>query len=249
MMPITLEICADSIASALAAAQGGADRIELCSNLLQGGITPSAGYIEVARRRIDQDLYVLIRPRAGDFLYSADEYEVMKRDIVWAKQAGANGIVAGILLADGRVDMLRTAQLIALARPLSFTFHRAFDMTADPFEALRALIQLGVDRLLTSGQAATAAAGAPLITELISQAAGQLVIMPGGGVREDTIQLIRKQTGATEFHSSASGSQSSLMTHHLAGVAMGSHAQEYTWTVVDPTRVSAIRRAAEASML
>ncbi|MES2730414.1 MAG: copper homeostasis protein CutC [Bacteroidota bacterium] len=243
--PIILEICADSIESALAAASGGADRVELCANLQEGGTTPSAACLEIARQKLDIGLYVLIRPRGGDFLYSALEFEIIKRDILYAKQAGADGIVSGVLLANGRIDTQRTAELIALARPLPFTFHRAFDMATDPFQALEELITLGVDRLLTSGQSATALKGASLIAALIQKAAGRIIIMPGGGVHEQTIYPLRVQTSASEFHSSARRSQSSLMEFHNPGVAMGNHAQEYTWSVVDATRVRAIRRAAE----
>jgi copper homeostasis protein len=243
--PVILEICADSVESAVAAAAGGANRVELCANLLEGGTTPSAASLEIARHKLDLDLYVLIRPRGGDFLYSDLEFEIIKRDILFAKQAGANGIVSGVLLVNGRIDKQRTAELIALARPLPFTFHRAFDVAADPFEALEDLVMIGVDRLLTSGQSATAPEGASLIAQLIQKAAGRIIIMPGGGVHEQTVQTLRRQTGAVEFHSSAKGSQSSRMEFHNPHVAMGNHAQEYSWSVVDAARVKAIRQAAE----
>ncbi|MBC7923752.1 MAG: copper homeostasis protein CutC [Ferruginibacter sp.] len=244
--PIQLEICADSIEGALAAAEGGADRVELCTNLSEGGTTPSAASIELTRQRLRIGLHVLIRPRGGDFCYSDLEFEAMKRDIAFARAAGADGIVAGVLRTDGRVDTDRTAALIAVSRPLSFTFHRAFDLTADPHHALRELLTLGVDRLLTSGQSASAPEGADLLTELVDLAGNRLVVMPGGGVNEQTIGLLRMKTGAREFHSSARSVRESPMTYRNPRVAMGANSQEYAWSVVDAGRVRAIRRAAEA---
>jgi len=168
----------------------------------------------------------------------------MKQDIALAKEEGANGIVSGVLMANGRIDTIRTAELIALSRPLPFTFHRAFDVAAGPYQALQDLIDLGVDRLLTSGQAATAPQGADLIAVLIQKAQGEIIIMPGGGVDEQTIGTLRSRTGATEFHSSAKGKQPSQMTYRNPTVNMGSPTDEYTWTTVDANRVSAIRQAA-----
>lgn len=158
-MPVDLEICIDSVHSAIAAQEGGAVRVELCDNLFEGGTTPSAGCIQLVRENIHIDLNVIIRPRGGDFLYSPLEFEIMKQDIKIAKQLGANGVVLGILNKDGTIDQKRTAELIALARPMTVTFHRAFDVTRDPFEALEQLIDLGVDRILTSGQENTVLEG------------------------------------------------------------------------------------------
>ncbi|MEO1087359.1 MAG: copper homeostasis protein CutC, partial [Acidobacteriota bacterium] len=180
--PVLVEVCLDSADSAVAAAEGGARRVELCDNLIEGGTTPSAGMIAATRRRVTIGLQVMIRPRGGDFLYSDAEVEAMLYDVGVAKDLGADGVVFGVLCADGTVDRDATARLIDAARPMSVTFHRAFDMTRDPFEALDALIELGVDRLLTSGQEATVADGVELLTALVERAGDRLVVMPGCGL-------------------------------------------------------------------
>src|SRR2546425_4990959 len=175
--PVLVEACVDSVESALAAARGGAHRIELCANLVEGGTTPSAGTLAVCRARLEIPIFVLIRPRGGDFLYSAAELAVMLEDVRRAKETGAHGIVTGVLRADGEIDQDRTGELIAAARPLRVTFHRAFDVCRDAGRALETLIALGVERVLTSGQAATAPEGAEAIAGLVRRAAGQ----PGDG--------------------------------------------------------------------
>src|SRR5438445_9519302 len=147
-----IAVCVDSVESAMAAEAGGAERVELCDNLMEGGTTPSAGAVAAARKKLEIKFHVIIRPRGGDFCYSDVEFEVMKRDVEFAKQLGADGIVIGILLPDGAIDVTRTRELIDIARPMSVTFHRAFDMTRDAFAALETLIDLGIDRILTSGQ-------------------------------------------------------------------------------------------------
>src|SRR5256714_14191101 len=185
--PILVEACVDSIESALAAARGGAHRIELCANLIEGGTTPSAGTLAVCRARLDIPIFVLIRPRGGDFLYSAAELAVMLEDIRRAKEAGAQGIVTGVLRADGDIDTDRTRELSDAARPLQVTFHRAFDVCRDAGRALETLIALGVERVLTSGQAATALEGADTIAGLVRRAAGRIVVLSGAGVTEDTL--------------------------------------------------------------
>src|SRR5579871_2601145 len=159
------EICVDSIAGVKAAYEAGADRVELCANLLEGGTTPSLGAIRRARAVKGLRLHVMIRPRGGDFLYSDDEVDEMEADIAAAKAEGADGVVFGLLKADGHIDVARTAKLIAAARPMAVTFHRAFDLAADPRVAMDALVELGVERLLTSGQHETAMAGLPVICE------------------------------------------------------------------------------------
>ncbi|MCC7306747.1 MAG: copper homeostasis protein CutC, partial [Acidobacteria bacterium] len=162
-----LEVCVDSVESAFAAEKGGADRVELCDNLVEGGTTPSAGSIEAARERLSIKLHVIVRPRGGDFLYSDIELDVMKRDILTAKDLGADGVVIGVLNADGTIDREHTRELVEIARPMSVTFHRAFDMTREPFEAMETLIDLGIDRILTSGQEPGAEKGVELIRELV----------------------------------------------------------------------------------
>ena len=168
--------------------------VELCADLLEGGITPSAGTIALARERLDIRLHVIIRPRGGDFCYSETEFAVMLRDIATAKALGADGVVIGVLQPDGAIDAARTAALIAAARPMRVTFHRAFDVTRDPFEALETLIALGVERVLTSGQEASALEGADLIAELVRRAGERIIVMPGGGIRERNVQKILAAT-------------------------------------------------------
>ena len=203
-MSIKIEICLDGIDSAVAAQAGGADRIELCDNLVQGGTTPSLGLAELVREKIDIEIMVMIRPRGGDFLYSDLEFDVMQRDIERLHGIGIDGVVFGILNSDGTVDVDRTSALINLAhkssRPMSVTFHRAFDMTHDPFEALDTLLGLGVDRILTSGQATSAVAGIELIGALQNRAGDQLVIMPAVGVSAETAPQLITEGGVRELH-------------------------------------------------
>jgi copper homeostasis protein len=182
-MPVICEVCVDSVAGVRVAKAADADRVELCGDLLEGGTTPSRGMIRQARAVTGIGLNVMIRPRGGDFLFDDDEFAVMQADIDTAREEGADGIVIGLLNSDGTIDGKRTRELILRARPqLSVTFHRAFDMTPDPFEALERLIGLGVDRVLTSGQEATVLEGLPLVSELIRRAGTRIIIMPGGGI-------------------------------------------------------------------
>lgn len=241
----SLEVCVDSLQSAIAAAEGGADRIELCNSLSEGGTTPSAGMIEAARKIINIGLHVLIRPRRGDFLYSAPEFEVMKKDIEIAKALGAEGVVLGILKEDGSIDIARVQELIAIARPLSITFHRAFDLTSAPFKALDELIALQVDRLLSSGQQPSALQGAPLLRELIKRADKRLTVMPGGGISPENIQEIIAKTGATEFHTSARKKTNSQMSFRREQLAMAGTQTltEYEQLIADPAGIFAIREA------
>ena len=210
---LTLEICATSVASCIAAQEGGAQRIELCDNLLEGGTTPSYGTITLAREKVQIALYPIIRPRGGDFLYDGLEFEVMKRDITLCKQLGCDGVVLGLLQSDGRIDIKRTEALVKAAYPMEVTFHRAFDRCVDPFEALEKLVEAGVQRILTSGQKPTAPEGAGLIAELVKAASERIIIMPGSGVRADNIVALAKETGATEFHTSLRAKQSSHMQY------------------------------------
>src|SRR2546426_8075116 len=210
--PMLVEACVDSVESALAAARGGAHRIELCANLVEGGTTPSAGTLAVCRARLEIPIFVLIWPRGGDFLYSAAELAVMLEDVRRAKETGAHGIVTGVLRADGEIDQDRTGELIAAARPLRVTFHRAFDVCRDAGRALETLIALGVERVLTSGQAATAPEGAEAIAGLVRRAAGRIAVLPGGGVPEGNVAALGRGTGGTAEHVTGAGTHPGGMT-------------------------------------
>ena len=237
--PILVEACVDSVESALAAARGGAHRIELCASLVEGGTTPSAGTLAVCRARLDIPIFVLIRPRGGDFLYSAAELAVMLEDIGRAKEAGAHGVVTGVLSADGEIDADRTRELIAAARPLRVTFHRAFDVCRDAGRALETLIALGVDRVLTSGQAGTAPEGVETIARAVRQAAGRIAVLPGGGITVDNVADLVRATGVTEVHLTGAVARQSGMTFRAPAVTIGSAAprSEYEWSVTDAERI------------
>lgn len=209
-MPL-LEIAAASIASAIAAQEGGADRIELCANLREGGTTPSPGTIIEARARLRIPIHVLIRPRGGDFLYDEAEVATMLADIDACVQAGADGVVVGALDAEGDLDIAVCRRLIAAAGPLDVTFHRAFDAARDRHAALEAIVALGCKRILTSGGAPSAMAGADAIAQLVRQAAGRVTIMAGGGVNADNVRDLVARTGIMECHASASATQRSAM--------------------------------------
>ena len=237
-----IEACVNSALSAIEAQKGGADRVELCENLQDGGTTPSLGSILIARKKLDIGLFVMIRPRGGDFLYSGDEFEIMKEDILSARRTGADGVVFGILLPDGSIDTVRMQALAILARPMSITCHRAFDMTPDPFRAMEDLAGLGIDRILTSGQAPTAPEGAALIKELISRSAGRIVLMPGSGVKEHNVRQLVEFTGAREIHIHLEKQASSRMVFKQNSVYMGNPGQsEFHHTVTDRDRIRAVR--------
>ena len=216
-----MEICVDSVESALAAEKGGANRIELCDNLMGGGTTPSMGMLQETRKHLTIDINFIVRPRSGDFCYSHFEFEVMKRDIEMAKEYGANGIVVGILNANGEIDIDRMKEIIQVSKPLRVTFHRAFDMTRDPFKSLDTLIDLGVERILTSGQENNALAGSDLIKELVRKADGKIVIMPGAGINDTNVEEIVNKTGVWEVHMSAKERVASPMVYRNSRVAMG----------------------------
>ncbi|HLH53480.1 MAG TPA: copper homeostasis protein CutC [Verrucomicrobiae bacterium] len=245
-----VEICVDSASGAFAAERGGADRVELCDNLMEGGTTPSAGCIKVARRGLKIGLQVIVRPRGGDFLYSADELEVMREDIRIAKDLGADGIVVGCLTAEGDIDRKRTEELVALARPLSVTFHRAFDMCRDPHRALEELVALGIDRVLTSGQEATCIEGADLIAELRKQAAGRIIVMPGGGLTPRNIQKFVAMTGVDEVHLSARRANESAMRYRNSRVFMGGTLRppEFSWKTTDQAAVAEVVKGLRGSL-
>ena len=215
------EICVDSVAGVRAAKEAGADRVELCGDLIEGGTTPSLGMIRAARRIAGIRLNVMIRPRGGDFLFDDDEFAIQEADIDAAKAERADGIVIGLLNPDGAIDTARTRELIARARPLSVTFHRAFDMTPDPFAALETLIELGVDRVLTSGQEATVLEGLPLIAELVRRAENRIIVMPGGGITFRNVERIVGEARPREIHFAALEAEAGGMQFRRSHVFMG----------------------------
>ena len=237
-----LEVCIDSADGAAAAQAGGAHAVELCDSLVEGGTTPSLGMLRITRAAIDIDLNVMIRPRGGDFCYSPRELEVMALDIEAARDAGADGVVLGVLHNNGTVDEPLVAALIAAARPLRVTFHRAFDMTRDPIEALETLVALGIDRVLTSGQAASAPEGQALLRELVERAGDRIVVVPGCGLRASNLAEVRAATGATEFHATAWEPRPSAMAFRNDRVAMGrgSGPREYEREVTSAAKVRAL---------
>lgn len=239
MSKFILEICANSVESAIVAQTGGAQRVELCENIIEGGTTPSYGAIQQARKELLIDLNIIIRPRGGDFLYSEREFEIMCNDIKIAKDLGVDGVVFGCLLPDGSVDVLRTKQLVALSKPMKVTFHRAFDVSTNPFKSLEDIIECGCSRILTSGQQNKAIAGTELIKNLIAKANERIIIMPGSGIDESNIEEIYHKTGAIEFHASLRKVIKSKMGYKKEGVSMGgsSTLSEFENLITDPERV------------
>lgn len=240
MNPI-VEVCCASLASALAAQEGGAQRIELCDNLFEGGTTPSYGTLTLAREKLDIDINVLIRPRGSDFVYSDDEMEIIRRDIEACKDIGVNGVVIGFLTPGGEIDIVKTKEILELARPLSVTFHRAFDMCKDPYKALEQLIEVGVDRILTSGQLNMAPDGVDLIADLVKKAADRIIIMPGAGLEVDNIKRFHEKVQAKEYHSTLWGKVESQMIYRKPGVYMGGLPEipEFSWMQSKPEIVRA----------
>jgi len=242
MKNLILEACVNSAISAVEAQKGGADRVELCENMHDGGTTPSAGSIAFARKNLHIALFVMVRPRGGDFLYSNDEFEIMKEDIRVAKNAGADGVVFGILKPDGTIDVERMKVLAGIARPMGITCHRAFDMTADPFKAMEDLIGLGIDRILTSGQQPSAPQGEMLIKELIIKSAGRIIIMPGCGVKEHNMARLIEVTGAQEVHVHLEKQEPGRMEFRQPSVYMGKPGQhEFEHTITDAERIKKVR--------
>jgi copper homeostasis protein len=244
---MVIEIVVYNIESALRAQEGGADRIELCDNPAEGGTTPSFGTIEAVRQNVNMDVYVMIRPRGGDFHYSNYEFHCMKRDIDQCQKISVDGVVFGILNADGTLDKKRCKELIDRARPLKVTCHRAFDMTSDPFQTLEDCIEVGFHRILTAGHQTTALKGVDLIAQLITKANGRIAIMPGSGVNENTVEELVRTTKATEIHFSATAFRDSVMQYRNQAIAgMGSdEGAEFKYRTVDPERVRAMRKLAE----
>jgi copper homeostasis protein len=211
MPAFQLEICCYNYSSCVLAQDAGAQRIELCANPAEGGTTPNLGLIKSVKEKINIPVFPIIRPRGGDFLFSAEEYSMMQTDVLLCKQIGFEGIVIGILNPDGSIDRKRCASLVEMAYPMEVTFHRAFDRAANPSQAMEDIIDIGCTRILTSGQRPAAMEGIPLLTQLIQQADDRIVIMPGAGVRASNILAIAEKTKATEFHSSAGTRLSSGM--------------------------------------
>jgi copper homeostasis protein len=241
---VLIEVCVDSVASAVAAELGGAERVELCSDLLEGGITPSVGLMEAVRSRITIGLHPIIRPRAGDFSYSDDEFNIMRRDIEVAKAAGADGVVLGILDPSGRVDISRTRRLVELARPLSVTFHRAFDMSVDLARSLEDVCQTGADRVLTSGGEQTCWHGIEAISQLVKSGRGRITIMAGGGIARDNAADILERTGVSEIHVGLASALRSPMLHRNPRVSLGkADGREYERTQVLEQDVRELKRA------
>ncbi len=241
-MKFCIEICVDSVGSAINAQLAGADRVELCNSLSEGGTTPAAGTIALARNNLSIGLHVIIRPRGGDFLYSGLEYDNMRREIEFCGEYGVDGVVLGILEPDGRIDVERTAKLIESARPMSATFHRAFDMCSDPFKGLEDVISTGADRLLTSGQKNRAEDGISLIRKLIQNAGKRIIIMPGSGINESNIGLIAGNTGAHEFHLTGRKTIESEMIFRRENISMGgaTGVPEFSRKAADPDMIRSI---------
>ena len=240
------EVCANGVESCIAAQKGGADRVELCAGIPEGGTTPSYGDIALAREVLTGTrLHVIIRPRGGDFLYSPLEQRIMLKDIEMAQRLGADGVVFGCLTAEGDVDTGLMERLMEAAQGMSVTFHRAFDVCRDPYTALEDIIRLGCDRLLTSGQQPTAEQGIPLLKALQKQAAGRITLLAGCGVNDQNIARIARETGIHEFHFSARESVESGMNYRNETVSMGGtvHIAEYTRPVTTERRVKNTLRA------
>ncbi|MBU1013641.1 MAG: copper homeostasis protein CutC [Bacteroidetes bacterium] len=239
---VKIEVCVDSVESAMIAQQAGAHRIELCNNLIEGGTTPSAASIEIARKHLKIGLNVIIRPRGGDFLYSALELEIIKKDIQIAKSLGTEGVVFGMLTPEGKINEEICKSLIEIARPMSVTFHRAFDLCVDPFEGMETLINLGVDRILTSGQKNKAEDGLTLLTELVETANNRIIIMPGSGINEQNFSKIMNQCKAREYHVSCRTEIESKMLFRREDVKMGSfpNYNEYAYKQNDLQKLKSI---------
>ena len=234
------EVCANSVESCLAAQEGGANRVELCAGVPEGGTTPSYGEISLAREMLTSTrLHVIIRPRGGDFLYSPIAVKAMLKDIEIARQLKADGVVFGCLTEEGEIDMPAMRELMEASKGLSVTFHRAFDVCCDPRKALEQIIELGCDRILTSGQQPTAEAGMPLLKELQQQANGRIILLAGCGVNEKNIARIAAHTGIQEFHFSARENIKSGMKYKNEAVSMGGtvHIDEYERNVTTARRV------------
>lgn len=242
-MKYIIEIATSDFATTKSAVEGGADRIELCANLAEGGTTPSLGTIKRCRETFDVLLYPIIRPRGGDFLYNKDEYEIMLQDVKLCKQLGCDGVVIGLLNMDGTIDMARTSELIEVAYPIGVTFHRAFDRCKEPFVAMEELIEIGCERILTSGQKPSVMDGVDLVAELNKKADDRIIIMPGSGVRKENIKMLAEKTGCVEFHSSLRSKTKSPMQFVHPGFE-GSE-ESYLNNAIDVEEVRELREKLE----
>jgi copper homeostasis protein len=239
--PVLVEVCVESVAGTYAAVVGGAERIELCSSLAEGGLTPSAGLCEAVCAATKVPVFAMVRPRSGDFLYDSTEVDVMARDIEALRDAGAAGFVVGALTSDGHIDHRRMAEFVDLADGKPVTCHRAFDMCRNAAEGLEVLCDLGVQRVLTSGQTKTAYDGRALIRSMVQQADGRIVVMAGCGVRDSNVERLVEVTGISEVHLSAAGSRNSRMAFRRDGVAMGSpNADEYSLRTTEDVLIARV---------
>ena len=234
-----IEIATSDFITTQSAVQGGADRIELCANLSEGGTTPSYGTLKKCREAFPVLLYPIIRPRGGDFLYTTEEFEIMLQDVKLCRQLDCDGVVIGLLNADGNIDVKRTARLVEAAYPLGVTFHRAFDRCSNPFEALEQLIVTGCERILTTGQKPAAPDVEKLINDLNQEANNRLIRRHGSGVRQDNIKMLVQETGCTEFHSSLRGKEKSKM--EFIHPAFADSAESYSNNAISPEEVRALR--------
>lgn len=234
---IKLEVCAGSIESVIAAQQGGAARVELCDNLVEGGTTPPQSWIEKSIQTAGLQTFVIIRPRGGDFLYSDNEFVMMKEDIHNCGKSGAHGVVIGILTEDGKVDMDRNAELVAIAKEygMQVTFHRAIDRTENIFEAMEDVITLGCNRILTSGGKRTVEEGKEVIKEMIEKSEGRIIILPGSGISEDNIADLARYLKVEEFHGTFRSRVETKMKFIKEG--LGSYEDEYTTLVSSAEKI------------
>ena len=240
-MKYIIEIATSDFLTTQSAVEGGADRIELCANLAEGGTTPSYGHIKQCREAFNVFIYPIIRPRGGDFLYNNEEFEIMLQDVKLCKQLGCDGVVIGLLNGNGSIDIKRTAVLVEAAYPMGVTFHRAFDRCRDPFEAMEQLIQIGCERILTSGQKPAAPDAIELIAQLNKLADERIIIMPGSGVRKENIKMLAEQTGCLEFHSSLRDKVKSTM--EFMHPAFANSEESYMNNAIDANEVKAFRNA------
>jgi copper homeostasis protein len=236
-----IEIATSDYTTTASAVEGGADRIELCANLSEGGTTPSFGTMLQCRAAFETPIYVMIRPRGGDFLYSEEEYEIMKKDVIIAKDLGCDGVVFGMLKRDGQIDIDQTIRLLQMAYPMRVTFHRAFDRCKEPFEALEQLIEIGCERILTSGQQPTVPEGVDLVAELNRVADHRIIIMPGSGIRTENIRMVAEKTGCKEFHASLRGKVKSKMDFCHPAFRDGS--ENYLNNAIDKSEIKKLRTA------